>query len=168
MLYSLAHPRMTAPPPPSSPAALPVYFSRFIGREEEQASLLRALESSRLVTLVGPGGIGKTRLAAETARTWLDTHPADVLFVELSSTGEDSLAASIFRRLAPSATSESEDALFRYLEQGTSLLVLDNCEHIVDAASAVARTLLESCPDTRVLATSRSALGVEGETCIPL
>ncbi|MEV6239454.1 BTAD domain-containing putative transcriptional regulator [Lentzea sp. NPDC051838] len=130
---------------------LPAAVGSFVGRDSDLASLATLLRDNRLVTLTGFGGVGKTRLAL--------THAASVStawFVELDSSAEPLAALDAALGPNPLAT-----PVFSRL--GSSLVVLDNCEHVVDAAAALCGELLASCPDVRVLATSREPLGVPGE-----
>ena len=151
---------------PAPGSAVPVPLTAFIGREsalEEVGSLIR---SSRLVTLAGPGGSGKTRLAIEAAGRAAGAFPDGVWWVDLSSIADPSLVVS--------ATSEalgvvetpfrpSSGALRNRLRGAASLLVLDNCEHVVRACAELVDGLLRTCGELRVLATSREPLGVDGE-----
>ncbi|MGY1809441.1 BTAD domain-containing putative transcriptional regulator [Blastococcus sp. SYSU D00669] len=163
-------PRVPAPRPEPAPLraqTLPQPLTAFVGRARELESLGRTLATQRLVTLVGPGGSGKTRLALETARRRAADVPAS--FVELAGVDDPALVApQIATVLGVSLTGgDAVAALVPALQAGPSLLVLDNCEHVVDAAAEVAAALLPRCPDLRVLATSRQPLGVLGEAVVP-
>ncbi|MFE1556205.1 BTAD domain-containing putative transcriptional regulator [Streptomyces sp. NPDC058734] len=170
----------TAPPP--GPAAPPAQLTSFVGREEETAEAVALLRESRLVTLTGPGGVGKTRLAVEAAAT---AATAGVCFVELAALREGGPSAPPARDARPGRAARSVLAALGLRENGLQmgdgpprtaldrliaaltdrplLLVLDNCEHVVDEAAALAARLLAACPRLRVLATSREPLGVIGE-----
>jgi len=156
-------------PPEARRSALPLSLTSFIGRARELALVSEALADSRLVTLVGPGGIGKTRLAVEAARAWADEQPADALFIDLSSASD---AVTVDRAVAAAlevtdeGKSELRSQVLRYLRAGSELVVFDNCEHVIDAAAAYVDDILRGCPGVRVLATSRESLAIEGETVL--
>jgi predicted ATPase len=145
-----------------------VPLTAFVGRERELAQVAAALGGPRLVTLVGPGGSGKTRLALEAARR----RPADAppaALVELAGvTDPDLVAAQVATVLGVTlAGGDTLGAVATALHDRPLLLVLDNCEHVVEAAAAVCAELLPRCPDLRVLATSREPLGIPGEAVLP-
>ncbi|MEU7059619.1 BTAD domain-containing putative transcriptional regulator [Streptomyces sp. NPDC046197] len=148
---------------------LPAQLTRFVGRDAELARIAALLDRSRLVTLTGPGGAGKTRLAIEAART----HP-DVCFVELAPLTDAGripyavLTALGVREGFRNAAADTTQRLLAALEEREALLVLDNCEHLVEEAARVTGLLLGSCPRVRVLATSREALGITGEVLVPV
>jgi non-specific serine/threonine protein kinase len=140
--------------------------TRFVGRQREIAEVRERLAKTRLVTLVGPGGIGKTRLAVETAALVLGEHRDGVWLVELAGLAD----ASLVDQVVASALDVREqgerpvvESLAERLHRKQLLLVLDNCEHLVDACARLAERLLEAAPGLRVLATSREALGIAGE-----
>jgi predicted ATPase/DNA-binding SARP family transcriptional activator len=138
----------------------------FIGRRRELAEISQALGRTRLLTLTGPGGAGKTRLAYEAAAGLVDSYPEGVHVVELASLSRPELVpqtvASVLDVPLPE-TGSAEVALARQLAERRLLLVLDNCEHLLDASARLAAALLRSCPDVVVLATSREPLRVGGE-----
>ncbi|MFF4804525.1 ATP-binding protein [Streptomyces sp. NPDC001351] len=148
---------------------LPVQLTRFVGREPELARIAALLADSRLVTLTGPGGAGKTRLAIEAA----GRHSA-VCFVELAPLTDGTqipyavLTALGVREGFRTPTTDSTDRLLAALEESEVLLVLDNCEHLVEAAARLASLVLAACPGVRVLATSRESLGITGEVLAPI
>ncbi len=148
---------------------LPSALTTFVGRRREVTAAKRLLSGSRLVTLTGIGGVGKTRLALEVANDLRRDFPDGVWFVELSEVHEPDLlpdtVAAVFG-LHDMATSSPMDLLVEHLTGRDLLLVLDNCEHLVDAAAKLVDELLRECPELRVLATSREALGVGGETLL--
>ncbi|WP_027341077.1 BTAD domain-containing putative transcriptional regulator [Hamadaea tsunoensis] len=159
-------------------------LTSFVGRADDLERIGRMLRDGRLVTLVGPGGAGKTRLAATVAAGAAhgpDWRPASIWLVELAPVGEaDELALAVLRgldlreRVQGSRVAQVEaprDPVTRladFLDEGPALLILDNCEHIVDAAARLADELLARCPDLRILATSREPLGILGETLCPI
>jgi predicted ATPase len=151
---------------------LPEPRTTFVGRTDEVAALDKALERHRLVTLVGIGGTGKTRLAIEVAHRAALSFPSGAFFADLSPlTDGDLVAPTIAQAVGlPSADlgASATAALVEFLGGGRSLLVLDNCEQIVDACAEVVDTLLDACPELVLLATSREALGVEGEHSWPV
>lgn len=146
---------------------LPVQLTSFVGRVEELDSLARLLSERRLVTITGPGGSGKTRLAGETARWLLEKHPDGVWWVELAPLADASLVPAALASalgIPDPQVGSLDDAVTAYLQERRCLVVLDNCEHLVAACAALASRLLEGCPAATVLATSREPLGVAGET----
>jgi predicted ATPase/DNA-binding SARP family transcriptional activator len=153
----------TAQSPASS---LPVHLTGFVGREQELATLRRLIAVSRLLTLTGAGGSGKTRLALETVAGLRDAGGTEVAWVELASLGDPgSLASHLALALGVRAEGggSAEQALVALLRDHPLLLVLDNCEHLVDECARLVEVLIRACPQLRVLATSREALGIGGE-----
>ncbi len=144
---------------------LPLQLTSFIGREREIAEIKRLLENTRLLTLTGAGGCGKTRLAIKVAADVLDAFPDGVWFVDLAPLNDSSLVtqtvATIFA-LRESGETSITDILKNYLRAKNILLVLDNCEHLIQACAEVSDTLLRSCPNLKMLATSREALNLLG------
>jgi predicted ATPase/serine/threonine protein kinase len=150
---------------------LPHPMTRFVGRDQQIGEVRGWLARARLVTLVGPGGIGKTRLALEVAARLLREYDDGVWLVELASLADPALVpAAIVSALGlhDQGGAPATEALTAWLRERRVLLVLDNCEHLVEACAGVARELLEVCPNLRVLATSREALGVDGESVWPV
>jgi predicted ATPase/DNA-binding CsgD family transcriptional regulator/tetratricopeptide (TPR) repeat protein len=148
---------------------LPVELTSFVGRRQELADLKRALASTRLLTLTGTGGVGKTKLALRAGRESARQYPDGVWFVELAPIQEPELVVqAVFTALGlqDHSASWAVSTLSDYLADKRPLLILDNCEHVHDAAAVLAGTLLRACPDLRILATSRQALGVTGEVVI--
>jgi predicted ATPase/DNA-binding SARP family transcriptional activator/predicted negative regulator of RcsB-dependent stress response len=155
----------------ASPNNLPVHLSKFIGREAVQAEITALLRENRLVTLVGVGGIGKTRLSLEAARESLSAFPNGVWFVELASLSEPELVPqTVFTTLGliEQAGRPLLEILTDFLRSKRALLILDNCEHLIQACAQLAQDLLYSCPDLHILATSREALGIPGEIPYPV
>src|SRR5215216_4419548 len=159
-----------ASPPEGPPDAgrhnLPAPKSSFVGRETELRNVKRDLAMTRLLTLTGAGGCGKTRLALEVSRELIGAYPDGVWLVELAPLSEGDLVAhAVASVLGVQEQPERSltDTLVDYLRDKRVLLVLDNCEHLIDAVARFVDTLLNSCPNLRVLATSRESLNVEGE-----
>jgi predicted ATPase/DNA-binding SARP family transcriptional activator len=145
---------------------LPFLLSSFVGREREMDQIKRLLATTRLLTLTGPGGCGKTRLAVEVAADLAEHFGGDVRLVELASLSDPTLVAQsvagvLGLREQPGRT--LTESLVDYLRPRRLLLVLDNCEHLIAACAALAATLLHAAPELRILATSREALQVPGE-----
>ena len=142
--------------------AFPAEVTGLVGRRSETADIKRLLERSRLVTLIGPGGVGQTRLALHVGRVLAGAFPDGTWLVPLAELSEPDLVVSVvLARLELTGT--DLDELIERIGSQRMLLVLDNCEHLVGAISPVVRELLARCPELYVLATSRSALRVEGE-----
>ncbi|GII56535.1 SARP family transcriptional regulator [Planotetraspora thailandica] len=154
--------------------ALPAQLTTFVGRAEDLAAVAELLARTRLVTLLGAGGVGKTRLAIEAAS--LSAEP-EVCLVELARVRDAAeVPAAVLGALglrdsgfhAGQAGVTPESRLVAALDQRAVLLLLDNCEHLVDAVAALAERLLRRCPTLRVLATSREPLGITGESLWPV
>jgi predicted ATPase/DNA-binding SARP family transcriptional activator/DNA-binding CsgD family transcriptional regulator len=145
---------------------LPAQRTSFVGREREMLELKRQLAMTRLLTLSGAGGSGKTRLALEVARDLVGAYPDGVWLVELAPLSEEALMPQAVAKAlkVPEQPGRSlTEALVDTLREQRLLLVLDNCEHLIESAAQLADALLSSCPHLRVVATSREALSVEGE-----
>jgi predicted ATPase/DNA-binding CsgD family transcriptional regulator len=153
---------------PPAPHALPVELTSFVGRRAEMAELRRVLGASRLVTLTGPGGVGKTRLATRVAAESAARYRDGIVLVELANVREPGLVPeAVGSALGAHGQAQSTPAtLVEYLAGQRLLLILDNCEHVVDEVATLAGALLRACPDLRILATSRQALGIGGETVV--
>ena len=161
-------------PPIASPGVtpnnLPTRLTTFLGREREIAEVTELLGRSRLLTLTGPGGTGKTRLSLEVAARALDDHPDGVFFVELAPISEPELVVATVAQelgLADRGGLGATDRLAEHIGTGTMLLVLDNFEQVTAAAPAVA-SLLASVPNLTLLVSSRSALRISGEQEYPV
>ena len=154
-------------PKPELASNVPLQLTSFVGRTEEIAAARRAMSSTRLLTLTGTGGVGKTRMAVEIAGQVLAEGRQPVLFVELAPFGDAPLVA---KRVASALQVPEEPGvpvvttLARHIGDAHALLVLDNCEHLLPTLAHFAETLLLACPRLRVLATSREPLRVAGET----
>ncbi|MRH86365.1 AfsR/SARP family transcriptional regulator [Nocardia sp. SYP-A9097] len=146
-------------------------LTSYVGKYGDIAVVRELIAEHRLTTLTGPGGSGKTRLALETARTLLDDLPEGAWLVELASVGADgdiarsALAALGLRDALLGGASDAEpmDRLIAALRERETLLILDNCEHVIEAAATFAHRLLGECRKLRILATSREPLGITGE-----
>jgi transcriptional regulator with XRE-family HTH domain len=153
-------------------SALPVQPTPFIGRQQELGEItdLLGMEEVRLLTLTGPGGVGKTRLALRAAEGAADAFPDGIVFVSLASVAEpELLPSSIAGSLRSMHTSEASvlESLIEHLRGKQLLLVLDNFEHLLPAAGVVSR-LLSSCPELTLLVTSRASLHLAGEHEYPV
>ena len=145
---------------------LPTLLSSFIGRERELTEIRDRLAATRLLTLTGPGGVGKTRLAIEAAQTLTSDYPHGVWLVELAALADPTLVSATVAAVIGVGQAASRpllDALVNVLKGKHILLVLDNCEHLLDACARLAEQLVQHCPQLRLLATSREAFGVAGE-----
>jgi predicted ATPase/class 3 adenylate cyclase len=145
---------------------LPFQMTSFIGREQEMEEVKRLLETAHLLTLTGSGGCGKTRLALQVAAEVIEDYPDGVWLVELASLSEANLVpqtvvTALGLREEPGRS--LTETLSEYLKSKSLLLLLDNCEHLVEACAALANTLLRSCANLKILATSREPLNVAGE-----
>jgi non-specific serine/threonine protein kinase len=145
---------------------LPVQLTAFIGRERELVELTERLRSTHLLTLTGTGGCGKTRLALELAAAQLDEYADGVRLVELAGLADPELVAQSVASVTGVRESAGESVratLLAALRSRSQLVVLDNCEHLVVACADLADAILRACPGIRILATSREALGIDGE-----
>ena len=146
-------------------------LTSFVGKDADVAAVRELIAEHRLTTVIGPGGSGKTRLATETARTLLGDLPDGAWLVELASIGADgdvaqsTLAALGLRDalLGGAPNAEPADRLIAAIREREALLILDNCEHVIESAAAFAHRVLGECRRLRILATSREPLGITGE-----
>ncbi len=151
-------------------------LTSYVGKDGDVAAVRELVADHRLTTLIGPGGSGKTRLATETARTLLDDQADGVWLVELAPIGAGSdvaqatLAALKLRDslLGDAPDAEPTDRVVAALRDRAMVLVLDNCEHVIESAAAFAHRVLGECRRLRILATSREPLGITGETLWPV
>ena len=156
----------TLPLPALPRSNLPVLSSRFIGRETELAELKRLLSEARLVTLIGPGGVGKTRLSLQLAHGILPDFGDGIWLVELAGLTDADLVPhtiAIALGVRESADRPLTATLIDYLRDKTALLILDNCEHVIEACARITTALLQACPNLRILASSRELLGTTDE-----
>jgi len=153
---------------PAAAVGLPARWTSFVGREGERATVLAALGEARLVTLVGPGGVGKTRLAVEAAREAASSFPSGCAFADLVPVRDGFVVQSVASVLGVSERPQQPlaEAVLDYLAGRRALLVLDNCEHLLAEAAAFTERLLAACPGVRVLVTSRERLAVAGERMV--
>ena len=149
-----------------TPNNLTASLTTFIGREKEQAEILELIRMHRLVTLTGSGGVGKTRISLKVGVQVLEEYRDGVWLVELAPLSDSELlpqaVASVFGIVSQSTRSHTE-LLINFLHPKTTLLILDNCEHLLDASAYLADTLLKHCSHLKILATSREAFGILGE-----
>ncbi len=173
-VYQLAAPGLTHDFPPLRTAGsgrtnLPLQLTSFVGREREQADLLRLLDANRLVTLIGTGGTGKTRLMLEAAADLVDRYPDGVWLAELATVNDPARVANEVARamgVRDDPHVSIETSVTDFLRSKSMLLLLDNCEHLVAAAARLAESLLETSSGLRIMATGREALGIPGETIL--
>lgn len=150
---------------------LPVQLTRFIGREREIADVKQQLAQSRLLTLTGPGGCGKTRLAAAVAVQVPDAYQDGVVWVDFASVADESLVAQTVARslgVGEQTGHSMSEVLADFLMERHLLLLLDNCEHLIDACAGLVSGLLSASPDLHVLTTSREPLALAGERVYPV
>ena len=168
---------LEAVPAPMATGNLRERLSSFVGRTAELEELSEAVRSSRLVTLIGPGGVGKTRLAVEAAATLRQEHRDGAWLVEFASVTEPdgvapavagALGAAAAGLIGPPSPDSTVELIVRYLAGRSLLVVFDNCEHVIDQAAALAETLAGTVPGLRLIATSREPLGVPGEVLVPV
>ena len=168
---------LAAVPAPVATGNLRERLSSFVGRSAELGELSEAVRSSRLVTLTGPGGVGKTRLAVEAAAALGDEHRDGAWLVEFASVTEPdgvapavagALGAAAAGLVGPPSPDSTVELIVRYLAGRSLVVVLDNCEHVIGQAAALAETLAGTVPGLRLIATSREPLGVPGEVLVPV
>ena len=165
-------PQLQIKPTPSTPPRimpmrrLPCALTPLVGRETEMQEIVATLNDVRLLTLTGPGGVGKTRMAIAVAEEVAEQYPDGVCFVEFASLSDPTL---IVQAVVSALQVEEEPGhplsvtLTNYLQTRTLLLILDNCEHLLDACARLADGLLKNCAGVSILATSRQTLGLTGE-----
>jgi len=171
-LYALLLPNSVGPALTiAAGQGLPQYRTALFGRDVDGDALLKLLGRERLVTVLGFGGMGKTRLAVEVARRWAESNGAPAYFVDLASSSEPTAAvADAIGIPSGRITPEREpfDTIAKYLGPSPVLLLVDNCEHVIDLAAATCDALIGASPAVRILATSREALELDGEVVYAL
>jgi predicted ATPase/class 3 adenylate cyclase len=148
------------------PNNLPLQSTTFVGRETEIADITKLLEENRLVTLIGSGGVGKTRTSLQVAANLLDGSGDGVWFIELAPIADGELVPSTIAHamgVALQADFDHLEQLVRALQKKRALIVFDNCEHLIEPAARTIAAIARSCPQVAVLASSRQALGIAGE-----
>jgi len=171
-VWRLCHPGVAEEFPPlrsldAFPHNLPVQLTSFVGREAEIAQVRRLLAGNRLVTLTGAGGVGKTRLALHAIASVLTEFPAGAWQVDLAPLTDSALVPVTVARVLglPDDKSRSTMAtVTSFIAARRALVMLDNCEHLLDACALLAEELLRACPSLVILATSREPVGADGET----
>jgi len=151
---------------PAPPNNLPIRLTSFVGRNEEIAAIKRLLATCRLVTLTGVGGVGKTRTALEAAEQLLGEGQQEIWFADLSPLTDGRLAANAVGAILDIAVGETGDpviSLVIRLRARKMLLLLDNCEHVIEQTAVLVSSILRECPDITILATSRERLALSGE-----
>ena len=170
-VYQVVHPQLRQEFPAlrsleATPNNLPQQITSFIGREKEAAELQRLLAKTRMLTLTGSGGCGKTRLSLQLAADSLEQFLDGVWLVELAPISDPGLVpqtAATVLGLKEVSGKAVVQTLIDYLKDKRLVLLLDNCEHLLDASAQFTNTLLRQCPQVTILASSRESLGVEGE-----
>ena len=166
---------LEAVPAPVATGNLRERLSSFVGRTAELQELSEAVRSSRLVTLIGPGGVGKTRLAVEAAAALREEHRDGAWLVEFAGVTEPegvapavagALGAAVVGLVGPPSPDSTVELIVRFLAGRSLVVVFDNCEHVIDQAAALAETLAGTVPGLRLIATSREPLGVPGEVLV--
>ena len=171
-IFQLVHPNLPDDFPPLRSLEafthnLPTQLTSFVGRESEMEEVKRLLSNARLLTLIGTGGCGKTRLSLQVAADLIEAYEDGVWLVELAALTDSALvpqavASALGVREEPNRSLTA--TLIDYLKSRHLLLLLDNCEHLIDACAQLADVLLRACPNLQILATSREVLGIAGET----
>ena len=171
-VFQITHPDFLDDFPPlqtvdAFPGNLPSQVTEFVGRDEELAALAKLLGRSRVVTLTGSGGVGKTRLAVQAAAEALPQYADGAWFVDLAPIDDEAFVASEIATtmgLPERRQGTGEEALAGALGRREALVILDNCEHLVDTVARMVELVVHRCPAVTVLATSQEGLGVDGET----
>ena len=171
--HELAARAETARPPLEQPwgiAGLPERWTSFIGRQSQIDDIRAAVDDGRLVTLLGPGGVGKTTLATVVAEQVIDDFPAGGVFVDLVPVSDEFVVQAVAAALGVVERPQEplDELVVERLRDGRRLLVLDNCEHVLGAVGAFVRQVLASCREVVIVVTSRERLGVTGERLVPV
>lgn len=175
-VYQLLHPKLRVDFPPlrsleATPNNLPQQLTSFVGRERELAQARTLLARTRLLTLLGVGGLGKSRLSLQIGAEALEEFPDGVWLVELAAIADERLVPlSVATALGvkEDAGRPVQDALVKHVADRQLLIILDNCEHLISACAHVAKALLQAGAHVRILATSREALRIAGETTLQI
>jgi predicted ATPase len=175
-VYQLLHPQLRADFPAlrsleATPNNLPQQVTSFIGRERELAEAKGLLEQSRLVTLLGMGGLGKTRLSLQIGADVLEQYPDGVWFLDLAPIKDASLVPNVAAQVLgvrEEAGKPMQQTLCAHVKEHKLLLIIDNCEHLVGACANLADALLQAAPALRIIATSREGLHIRGEQTYPV
>ncbi len=170
-LYQVNAPGLRSEFPPlktldARPNNLPVQISNFIGRENDIKKIRENLGTASLTTLTGPGGSGKTRLALQAGADVIDSFADGVWIIELAQLNDGDLLAQVIGRtfgLDENSGDKPDEALIAFLKKKETLLIIDNCEHIIDASAKLTEKLLVNCPRLKIIATSREAMKISGE-----
>ncbi|MEO8740995.1 MAG: tetratricopeptide repeat protein [Casimicrobiaceae bacterium] len=175
-VYQLVHPKLRQDFPAlrsleATPNNLPQQVTSFIGRQRELGEAKTLLEGTRLLTLLGMGGLGKTRLSLQIAADVLEKHPDGVWFIDLAPIKDASLVPNAVAQVLGVHEEPGKplmQTLCAHLKEHKVLLVVDNCEHLVSACASLADAFLRNTPEVRILATSREALHIRGEQTLPV
>ncbi len=175
-LYQVLVPSLPQDFPPLAsldyrPNNLPIQVTAFVGRQKEISQAMAILSDCRLLTFTGPGGVGKTRLALQVAAEVMDEYPGGVWYVELAHLQDPAMIPQAVTKTIGVREQEGRpigEVLADYLEKKVILLLLDNCEHLIDACAEFADWVLRSAPGAKVLATSRQTLALSAEQVFPL
>lgn len=165
------HPVAPTPPAARPSHNLPALLTSFVGRTDALATIQQALEKARLITLTGPGGFGKTRLALAVADAVIPAYPDGVWLVELGALRDAALVAPAVAKVLALAEEPARPLLTTLVDSLRDqhlLLILDTCEHLIESCAELVQTLLHACPKLRILATSRERLAVAGEVVWPV
>jgi predicted ATPase/class 3 adenylate cyclase len=173
-VYQLVAPGLPAEFPPlrsldALPNNLPIQLTQLVGRESDLAEIESLLAKHRLITLVGAGGVGKTRLSLQVGAEVLDRFEDGVWFVDLAPLNDPSFIPSRFAEVfnfGEAGDRSLDEVVTRALQSRQLLIILDNCEHLVSGAARMAELVLRGCPNVRILASSREGLGIEGEIVV--
>ena len=175
-VYQVCAPGLTREFPPlqsmdAFPENLPLQLTSFVGRDEELNAIVKMLDTSRLVTLTGVGGVGKTRLALQVAAEVLPAFADGAWSCELAAASDETLMHQAIADAIGARQREGmslADSIVEFLRDRQMLVILDNCEHLLGDAASLASEILQRAPGVRILATSREGLGVMGEQLVAL